>query len=374
VVYTVGRLIEDFRTIAGEATSDFWGAKAKQIAEEALTVFLSPRWPFNEGEGVVTTRAPYSEGTVAVVQDDDEVTLTGGTWDADWTTPAIIRIEGASGDAIVVSAFVDANTLTLDVPWPYDSDAAATYSIEFPSHTIPNYISITGVVEGRLSAMRYLTRRPFESMLGVRPWMPHTFWPAEYAIIPTDGTSTQKLYVWPPPSQVMTIRYRYVKAMPAFRCYRVGAASLTNGAAALTGTDTLWTKLGYSLIGQYFEFIDQPGHQLLISAVASDTAATVSTNFAGQTDSAAPYWISEAILCPDDLKPLLRAICRWKYLQDAAPALAPEAERRYRQLRDQAISRSDIGRDVSAMQPIDAREYDYGGPPSTPAILRAEFD
>lgn len=371
--YTVGRLIEDFRTIAGEATSDFWGAKARQIAEEALTIFLSPRWPFNEGEGVVATVAPYSTGTVAVVNGSASVVGTGTTWNTAWITPAVIRINGSSGDSIVVQSFESTTGLTLDIAWPYDSDATATYSIEFPSHEIPNYISVESLVEGRLATAQRIERRPFAWMMAHRPGLPHSFWPRWWDVIASDGTSDQKLYVWPAPSDVRTIRYRYTKAVPAFRYYRTGTASLANAGTAVTGQGTLWAKQGYSMVGQYFEFLDQPGHQQLIGAVGSDTGMTVAA-FQGSSAVETPYCVSPAILCPDDLKPLLRAICRWKYLQDAAPQLAPEAERRYRQLRDQAISRCDIGRDSGAMLPIDVAEYDYGGPPATPSILRAEFD
>lgn len=375
MIYTVGRLLEDFRTIAGESTSDWWGAKAKMIVEEALTIFLSERWPFNAGEDVVTTVAPYTDGTVAVVNGDATVTLTGGAWNASWITPAIIRINGSSGESMVVASFTDTTHLEMDVNWPYTSDPAATYSLEFPSHAISNYISVTGVVEGRVSQMRYLSQKPFEAMLGVRPWMPSTFWPADYGIIPSDGTSVQKLYLWPPPAQVQTIRYRYVKAIPAFRHYKAGVATANNGNTALTGVGTAWSKQGYSLANQYFEFIDQPGHQVIVASVTNDTTAVLAAGgYTGASATETPYVISPAILCPDDLKPLLRSIVRWKYLQDAAPGLAPEAERRYRQLRDQAVSRCDIGRDIGGMQPIDTGMYDYGGPPITPTVLRAEYD
>lgn len=370
--YTIGRLIEEFRTIAGEATSDFWGAKAKQIAEEALTIFLSPRWPFNEGELAVSTVAPYTTGTVAVTTGSKLVTLTGGTWDTSWTVPAIIRINGSGGESIVVETFLSSTTLNLDIEWPFDPDTEATYSLEFPSHTISNYISVTGVTEGRLSAMRKLQQAPFESMLGLRTWMPSTFWPSKYAIIPADGTNDQKLYIWPPPAQVQTIRYRFVKAIPDFNYYRTGVASATNTNTAVNGLGTLWLKQGYSMVGQYFEHLDQPGHQNLISAVGTDTGLTLTSNWLGSSTVESPYCISPAILCPPDLKPLLRAICRWRYLQDAAPALAPEAERRYRQLRDQAISRADIARDPVEFNPIDIGQYDYGIPPVTPSILRIE--
>lgn len=371
MIYTVGRLLEDLRVFAGNATGDFFGQKAPMLAEEALTIFLSPRWPFNEGEAAVACVAPYSTGTVAVTLNSKNVVLTGGTWLTSWVTPAIIRINGSSGDSIVVASFDSPTGLTLDIEWPFASDAAATYSIEFPSHTIPSYISVTGVVECRLSMRRFLAQARFEDLLGKRPWMPQTYWPGEYAIIPADGTNSQKLFIWPPPAQVQTLRYRYVKAVPAFRYYRTGTADVVNGNTAVAGTSTYWLKQGYSMVGQYLEALDQPGIQVAVSAVGSDTGLTlVAGGWTGVGAAGTPYCISPGILCPDDLKPLLRAICRWKYLQDAAPALAPEAERRYKTLRDQAVSRCDIGRDASGFMPIETQNFDWGGPPPTPSILK----
>lgn len=374
MIYTIGRLIEDFRTIAGEASSDFWGSKAKQIAEEALTVFLSSKWPFNRVEGSFATVAPYATGTVAVVNGSALVNLTGGTWDTSWPVPAVIRINGSSGDAILVSTFNSASQLTLDLEdgWPFDSDPTATYSIEFPCYPIASYLSVTGLAAARLSTMIQLHRASLETMLAKRPWTPSSFWPGEYDVIPSDGNTSQKIWIWPPPASVQTFRYEAVKAIPDFRYYRTGVASLANGAAALTGVGTDWLKLGYTLVGQYFEFLAQPGHQNAVSAVATDTTATVSSNYLGVSGVQQPYCISPRIYVPDDLKPLLRSIVRWLYLEDAAPSLAPAAKDRYRLLRDQAIARADVARDISAVQPIMTGDVDWGGPPPLPAVMHLE--
>lgn len=373
--FTIASLIENLRTIAGEWSSDFAAAKARMIAEEALTIFLTSDWPFNEGEGVVTTRAPYTTGTVAIANGSKALTLTGGTWSTGWTTPAIIRIDGSEGDAVLINSFNSASTATIDVDWPYDAVTVATYSIEFPAHAIDPYIRIKGVTEARLGYGSPLREISFEEMLTRRNWGPvHTaFWPGEYAIRPYDGTNSQQLWISPAPADVHTLRYRYAKAVPAFRYYRTGTVDVTNTGTAVTGASTLWLKQGYSMIGQYLELLDQPNHQILITAVGTDTALTLTTGgYTGATASGAPYAISPAILCPDDLKPLLRAICRFLWARESKMEFAPAAQMSYWQLRDQAISRYNIGRDVGIHQPILSGEVDWAAPPPTPLILRVE--
>jgi hypothetical protein len=377
VVYTQGRLIEDLRHIAHDASSDFWGVQARQVLDEALSYFFSTSWPWNSGEGVVTTVAPYSTGTVAVVNGSASVVGTGTTWSTGWTTPAIIRINGSSGDCIQVSSFDSTTGLTLDVAWPYTSDATATYSIEFPAHVIPGYISVTGVTIARLSTMIKLRRASFETMLAQRPWVPATFWPGEYDVRMGDGTTTQKLVLWPPPSDVRTIRFEYSKAVPPLRDYKTGTASATNANTALTGSGTNWTTagVGYSLAGHYFEFQDQPNQQTALASVTNATTAVlVAGGWTGVTAVDTPYHISPQLLVPEDLKPLLRSIVRWKYLCRVDPDRSILAEREMRILKGQAVARSEIARDAVSMGSIfgPGWGYDWGQPPPTPSILRLE--
>ena len=373
--YTVARLIDDLRTIAGEWSSDFAASKARMIAEEALTIFLTSRWPFNEGEETIATKAPYDTGTVAVALNGTTLTLTTGTWATTWPTPAIVRIEGSNGDAFLINSFDSTTTATIDKAWPYDTVTASDYSIEFPAHNISNYISITGVMEGRLTTTLGLQQISFEDMLSRRSWSPanSAFWPGYYAIRPYDGTNSQQLWISPAPADVRTIRYRYCKAVPSFRYYRTGQATATNGNTSVTGTSTLWAKQGYSMVGQYFEDLAQPGHQVLITAVGSDTALTLTTGgWTGVTDAAMNYAISPAILCPDDLKPLLRAICRFLWARESKMDFAPAAQASYWQLRDQAISRYNIGRDIGIHRTIAYGEIDWASPPPTPLVMRVE--
>lgn len=378
MLYTQGRLVEDLRNIAYDASSDFSATQAKQILEETLSYFFSSSWNFNTGEGVITTIAPYVTGTVAVVNGSASVTGTGTSWSTGWPVPAIIRVDGGGGDAIRVASFNSTTGLTLDEEWPFDSDAAATYSIEFDHYVIPEYISVTGVALGRLSSMIQLRRASFETMLGQRPWMPNTFWPGEWAVRVGDGTTTQKLVIWPPPADVRTVRYEYVKAVPPMRYYRTGTASATNGNTALTGSSTVWTVagMGYSAVGQYFEFLDQPNHQVAISALGTATSLTfVAGGWTGVTAADTPYCLSSQLLVPPDLQPLLRAVMRWKYLCRTDPDRSVIAEREMRMLKGQAVARCEVARDVTAMGAIfpGSYEYDWGGPPPTPAILRAEY-
>ena len=379
-IYTYGRLIEDLRTISADATSDWWGRKALQIAEESVLTFLSRELPFNSGEGVFASTIPYLTGTVAVTNGSNGITLTGGTWVTSWPTPAIARIDGSSGDSVMISAFNTATTGTLDVPWPWATAAAANYTIEFPAYVLPNYIQVTGVVQMRLTSItQRLAPARMEDLMWQRPWYPHSFWPGKYAIIPGNGTIPQKIFLWPPPSVEQTIRYRYQNAIPAFQVYNQGyATGITNTGTGVTGSGAPlpnWTVpgVGYSLVGSYFELVNQPAWQVQVAALVDATHITLAAGgYPGLAATDNPYCISPQIPVADDLKPLLRALVRWKYFEDAFPDRAQAAYARYRMLLDEALGRYTVAKDAAPIEPIETGVYNYGGPPPIPSVLRVE--
>src|SRR5688500_18133667 len=127
-----------------EASGQYFLDIALMAAEETLADFYSHDWPFNVGEAGITTIAPYTTGTIAAVNGSTTITATGTTWNTSWPVPAIIR-PAEGGEPFVVTAFNSTTGLTIDRAWPFDSDASMTYSVEFPSYTIPEYITISAV-------------------------------------------------------------------------------------------------------------------------------------------------------------------------------------------------------------------------------------
>lgn len=360
-------MVEDARKIAAEAAGTYFLDIALQAAEEALSEYYAQEWPFAVGEGAITTVAPYTTGTVTFTNGSQNVVGVGTTWLTTWPVPAVIRASGSQGEPFVVTAFNSATGLTIDRPFPFSSVATQTYTVEFPSYPIPEYIAISGVCCAQTSWQMPLNITSLQSILYNRArWTPWSY-PYNYYLIPGDGTTLASLVLEPAPSVVQTIRLMYTKAIPAFRCHVSNGglgqtASLAAAGTALTGVNTTWLKLGYSLIGQYFEVGEQEGIYSLISAVGSDTGATVGA-WGGTTVAGSSYYISPQILCPDNFRPMLRDLMRWKYFQNQTDddgismKLAQQSEQRYRRNLGIAWKSVNRMRQDRSVSPVDIGQF-----------------
>lgn len=381
-MYTVARLVEDTRRIAHDATGKYFLDLAVQAAEETLADLFSQNWNFNTGEGAITTVAPYTTGTIAAVNGSQSITGTGTTWLTSWPVPAVLRPSGSSGEPFLVTAIGSGTGLTIDRPWPFDSASGQTYVLEFPSYTIPEYIRIQEVCLPQFPWSYPLQLSSMESILYNRTWWTARALPCEFFVIAGDGTTSASLVLNPAPEAVQTVRFRYTKAVPSFRCLNGlgnsvelgGVATLAAGGTAVTGSSTSWLKLGYSLVGHYFESPDQDGIYSLISAVGSDTGMTVAA-WGGRALTTASYSVSPQILVPDDMRPMLRDLMRWKYFQNAMePKLAAEAQARYERNKSRAKTRVNRMRGPGNVQPIDLGMSDGCAEPGRPWNLVMTYD
>ena len=362
-MYTIGRLVEDTRKIADNANSEHFLDICLQSAEETLADFFSQEWPFAVGEGSIVTVAPYETGTLSLVSGSASVTGVGTSWNTSWPVPAILRPDSSSGEPLVVTAFNSTTSLTLDRAYPNSSESTLTYSLEFPCYPISEYIAISGVCIGKSGWHVPLHINNLQDILYNRSWWTPGAYPCEFFLIPGDGTTDATLVLNPAPNEIQTVRFRYTRAVPEFRCYigsgtsTGGLATLANAGTALTATGATFQKLGYSLVGHYFEAQDQSDIYSAVSAVGSDTAATVAA-WSGVALSGAPFYISPQILMPDDFRPMLRDLMRWKTFQNTGELeRAKASEERYRRNRDLAwrrVNRMRQGRDV---KPVDIGRF-----------------
>jgi hypothetical protein len=380
-LYTIGRLIEDTRKIASEATGQYFLDIAVHAAEETLADFYSHDWPFYSGESGVTTIEPYTTGTIAAVLNSQSIVGTGTTWNTAWPVPAVIR-PAEGGEPFIVTSFDSTTGLTIDRPWPFASDASMTYSLEFPSYTIPEYITISAVSFAGQPWQPPMVISSLAQILYDRAHITPRVYPWAFYIIPGDGTTDARLVMDAAPSQVGTIRFLYTRAVPEFRCLigsgnsapEGGLATIAAAGTALTGSNTSWLKLGYSLVGHYFEAADQTDIYSAVSAVATDTGATVAA-WGGRALSGASYYISPQILVPDDFRPMLRDLMRWKYFQNANEIeLAQAAEARYRKNYALAIRRVNRVRQGRTLAPVCLGDWGEGvQPPAMPWKLVMEY-
>lgn len=383
-MYTVGRLVEEARRIADDASSTWFLDILLQSAEETLADFYSQEWPFATGEGSVATVAPYDTGTITLTNGSASVTGSGTTWDTAWPTPAILRPADDSGEPLVVLSFDSTTGLTLDRTYPHATPSSpVTYTLEFPCYPISEYIAVSGVMIAQSAWHAPLVIESLQSILYNRMWWTPGSYPCEFFLIPGDGTTSAKLVLNPAPSQIETIRFRYTRAVPDFRCYvgsgtgtgEGGLATLAAGGTALTATGATFQKMGYSLVGHYFEAADQTDIYSLVSAVGSDTGATVAT-WGGTALTSASFYISPKILMPDHFRPMLRDLMRWKTFQNAGEIeRASVAEIRYR--RNYSLTWRRVNR---LRQDRDVKPISLGGfgrplvePPAMPWQLVMEY-
>ena len=78
--------------------------------------------------------------------------------------------------------------------------------------------------------------------------------------------------------------------------YKTGTASVTNGSATVTGTNTLWAS--NVTVGDSFT-IASTGVMYDVASVDSDTQVTLSVNYAGSTASGVVYAIGTGFTVPD---------------------------------------------------------------------------
>ncbi len=376
MAYSIGRLVDDGQQIAKEANSQFFYDVAKRCAEEVLGYFWSQRWRFGINEGAFATIAPYTAGTIALTKNSKNAVGVGTAWDTAWPTPAVLRPSAGNGETYLVNSFDSVIGLTLDVAFPHASAPAATYSLEFPVYPIGDYLSVGAVNLPRWPGWNTLTPTTYASMLAGRMWETAGVYPKEVYLVPGDGVRDSKLWLWPAPNEVMTVRYQYDNAASPFYCfYPYGelTASVNNGSPTVTVAGGDMLKLGYSLVGMQFEASLQPTVSGTVQA-ATDTQLTLTSNWTGKNVVAEPFFVSPAILAPDECKPLLRALLAWKYLELTGQLdLAQLAERRARHLMAQMkgrMSRQKNEKGVSgALEP-----FNLGGieSPPPPIILQVQ--
>lgn len=374
-------MIEDTRKAAENSSGRYFLDLALFSAEESLADFSSREWPFSSGEGAITTIAPYTTGTLSFVNGSQNVVGVGTTWNTAWPQNAILRAGGANGEAFLVTAFNSTTGLTIDRPFPFASIGTQTYTLEFPSYPISECIRVEMVCAAQAWWVAPLQITSIEEILYDRSYLNPFQFPVKFFVAPGDGTTSAALIMSPSPATVQTIRFRYTNAVPTFRCLvgsndaaqDGGLATLGAGGTALTGSNTSWLKLGYSLAGQYFEQADQDGIYSLISAVPTDTSATVGA-WGGRAVSAASYYISPKILIPDDFRPMLRDLMRWKYFQNAKePDLAALAYERYNRNYSLAMTRMNRMRGPGTVNPISLGEDGERMDPGIPWQLTVSY-
>lgn len=270
-------------------------------------VFNSARWPFLEAETSIAMLVPYETGTITT-DGTTAVVGSGTTWLTTWPTGAVLEIEG-DNNQYVVTTFGSSTALTLDKAVQRSNASGLTYTLSFPCYDLPTDMLEIGPPQ-RTTWNNCLVPVNFEQYLHLRQGTYFSGMIQHYAVIPGDGTTGPKLYLYPAPGFAELLRFNYRKRFDRGNLYKAGTASVTAGGTAVTGVGTAWTKMGFSAAGMILQFVDSSlgllgSVQAVVTTAGADTAITIPA-WGGAAQSGASYRLSSKLVCPDLMLPCFR--------------------------------------------------------------------
>ena len=279
------------------------------VNDTIAQVFNAARWPWLEAETSLIMIVPYETGTITV-DGTTAVVGAGTTWLTTWPANAVLEIQG-DPNQYIVSSFGSATALTLDKAVQRTNASGLTYTISFPCYDLPSDMLEMGPPQ-RTTWDNYLRPVSFEEYLHLRQGVFFSGMLQHYAIVPGDGTTVPRLFLYPAPGFAELLRFTYRKKFDRGNLYKAGTASLTAGLTAVTGASTAWTKMGFSAANLILQFVDSSLGLLgsvqatITGAASSDTAMTTSAAWGGATQAAASYRLSSKLVCPDLMLPCFR--------------------------------------------------------------------
>lgn len=301
-----GRVVGIAESYDDGASSSLAAFHHVKVAKRAVHELWTARdWSWLYDEFTVTTVAPYSTGTIAFTQNSATITGTGTAWSTSWPTPIILT--GNDGQPWFVSAILSPTSATLEKEWPYANASAQSYRFSFPACSLPTDF---GQMSDPIQAAVLFQGRPasYSEWYELTQMLRYTGQLQVYAFKDGDGiTEPPKLMLFPAPSAVSVIRASYRAKAPVLRYHTKGdVTTLSAGGTTVTGSGTIWTKLGYSAVGQIIEFpsleTDAYGE---VSAAPGDTSLTIPAWGGPAIAEATGYRLSTPLRIPTEFEEAL---------------------------------------------------------------------
>ena len=305
---TLASLVDFAKRFSEDSNTDWADEMYLDLVNDTIAqVFNMTRWPFLEAETAVAMIAPYETGTITT-DGTTAVVGSGTTWLTTWPINAVLEIQGDTNQ-YVVTAFGSTTGLTLDKAVQRSNASGLTYTLSFPCYELPSDMLEMGPPQ-RATWNNFLQPIRFEEYLRLRQGLYFSGMLQYYAIIPGDGTTVPKLFLYPAPGSVELLRFNYRKRFDRGNLYKAGTASVSAGGTSVTGSGTSWTKMGFSAAGMILQFVDSSlgllsSVQAVVTTAGSDTAITIPA-WGGTTQSAASYRLSSKLVCPDLMLPCFR--------------------------------------------------------------------
>ena len=100
------------------------------------SIWYDRNWSWRKRTYFLTTRKPYSTGTITVTENSRTVTGSGTTWTPSMVTGYIL----VNGKFYKIQSRSDATTFILEAPYPDSTESGATYKVVFPDMHLPHEI------------------------------------------------------------------------------------------------------------------------------------------------------------------------------------------------------------------------------------------
>lgn len=250
----------------------------------------------------ITTVAMYNTGTVAINAAATSITGTGTTWTTAMTATDGYKIKIAGTDNVYTFTYVGATSGTISPALEGAANLTGkTYTIfkdEYELNSSFNRLLKNGSIydykDGKIRDIisevpQDLFREDFRSDAKD---------PIERCILTrthaTNGTRLVRLN--PPPRVARIYPYEYIERVTPMTDYQTGTVAVTNGSAAVTGTDTTWAA--NAAVGDYFR-VDGNGEGdsskwYKILTVGGNTSITLTENFGENTEAGMEHTISKS--------------------------------------------------------------------------------
>jgi hypothetical protein len=234
------------------------------IVNDAYSTLLRfKQWVACTKTTVITTRAPYSTGTIAINQGSNVVTGSGVNWPANVVAGQFIKIN--NGIAYRITAVLS-NQLVLDVPWGTASVYNVGYQITGNRFQLPSDAERVIGMAGKYWALA----RDNGFLLDIEdPVRVISGSPLVYSEVTTYGGNSGPIEVelWPYPSENLDYSLTYratipalvnstdVPVLPGETIMKSAQAEACGILAGRTG-ETMWLSLGKGYHDEYVELRD----------------------------------------------------------------------------------------------------------------------
>ncbi len=329
-------------------------------------------WPFHRVEHPILLEPEYNTGTVSATNGGTKVIASSSaTWSTSWPKTARMRFTASASDYLMTNFRQSGGSWvgTLDKEYAGATGGSKDYNLSFPIYELPDDFGSMDQPETpnwyRMDQISY------------QRWMEYRIdgvWQGplqKYAIIPGDGITKPKLYLYPAPSIQELLRFPYIRRFDNKFYHDDGIASISASGNALRGSATNWDTTDFSLVGMVVEFPqDQRAAWGVVESVNSATGITLSGTWGGKTLSSKNYVISDRLKWPDNARSFLEASVQMKVaesrhlIQELPYYQQRRAQEMIRAKRAQARFQESLRKKAA-----DGPEWDYWRDPPIPRLI-----